>query len=188
MAGDAITPQPQQPALHAAPKGNSGPKAFRHRMDCEKRRWNHKAASVPSLRKFVSEGGAVYCELRKRGTTIQRLLFIVSAILALANHPGRAAAQAYPVRPVRIVVRYAPVRGVTLRPQCAASKMAEPRWQPVIIDDRPGAAGNLGADVVAKSAPDGYTLLMQTSAMARAPSLYAQRPFDPVQDFAPVTM
>ena len=60
--------------------------------------------------------------------------------------------------------------------------------QPVVIDNRPGAGGNLGADLVAKSPPDGYTLLMHSSAMSSASSLYAKLPFDPVKDFVPVTM
>jgi len=60
--------------------------------------------------------------------------------------------------------------------------------QPVVIDNRPGAGGNLGADLVAKSPADGYTLLMHSSAMASVSSLYAKLPFDPVKDFTPVTM
>ena len=60
--------------------------------------------------------------------------------------------------------------------------------QPVIVNNRPRAGGNVGADLVAKSAPDGYTLLMHSSAMASVSSLYAKLPFDPVKDFAPVTM
>jgi tripartite-type tricarboxylate transporter receptor subunit TctC len=66
--------------------------------------------------------------------------------------------------------------------------MQELMKQPVVIDNRPGAGGNLGADLVAKSPPDGYTLLMHSSAMASASSLYAKLPFDPVKDFVPVTM
>src|SRR5262249_54927143 len=123
MAGDAITPQPQQPALHPAPpRGNSGPEAFRPRTDDETRRWNGKAASVASLRKFASEDAAVYDELRQRGTKIQRLLFTAGAILALAAHAGAAAAQDYPVRTVRIVVPYAPGGGVSLLAQTVANK------------------------------------------------------------------
>jgi tripartite-type tricarboxylate transporter receptor subunit TctC len=125
-------------------------------------------------------------ELRKRGTKMHRFLFIVGAILALAATP--ASAQDYPSRTVRIVVPYAPGGGVSLLAQTLGNKMSEQMKQPVIIDNRPGAGGNLGADVVAKAPPDGYTLLMHTSAMSSAPSLYGKLPFDPVRDFAPVTM
>jgi tripartite-type tricarboxylate transporter receptor subunit TctC len=119
---------------------------------------------------------------------MQQLLFIVGTILALAANLGRASAQDYPNRTVRIVVPYAPGGGVSLLAQTVGNKMSELMKQPVIVDNRPGAGGNLGADVVAKSAPDGYTLLMHTSAMSSAPSLYGKLPFDPVKDFAPVSM
>jgi tripartite-type tricarboxylate transporter receptor subunit TctC len=119
---------------------------------------------------------------------MQRFLFIVSALLALATNPGRASAQDYPGRTVRIVVPYAPGGGVSLLAQTLGNRMSELMKQPVIVDNRPGAGGNLGADVVAKSPPDGYTLLMHSSAMSSAPSLYGKLPFDPVKDFAPVSM
>ena len=119
---------------------------------------------------------------------MQQLLFILGAVLAIAASPGHARAQDYPNRTVRIVVPYAPGGGVSLLAQTVGNKMSELMKQPVIVDNRPGAGGNLGADVVAKSAPDGYTLLMHTSAMSSAPSLYSKLPFDPVKDFAPVSM
>ena len=102
---------------------------------------------------------------------------------------GPAEAQSYPNKTVRIVVPYGPGGGVSLlaqhgRPQDAGDLMK----QPVVIDNRPGAGGNLGADLVAKSPPDGYTILMHTSAMSSVSSLYGKLPFDPVKDFVPVTM
>jgi tripartite-type tricarboxylate transporter receptor subunit TctC len=114
------------------------------------------------------------------------LWFVVGAILAIVTVP--ASAQDYPNRTVRIVVPYAPGGGVSLLAQTLGTKMSELMKQPVIVDNRPGAGGNLGAELVAKAAPDGYTLLMHTSAMASAPSLYSKLPFDPVKDFTPVSM
>jgi tripartite-type tricarboxylate transporter receptor subunit TctC len=114
------------------------------------------------------------------------LWFVVGTILAIVAGP--AVAQDYPNRTVRIVVPYAPGGGVSLLAQTLGTKMSELMKQPVIIDNRPGAGGNLGAELVAKAAPDGYTLLMHTSAMASAPSLYSKLPFDPVKDFTPVSM
>jgi tripartite-type tricarboxylate transporter receptor subunit TctC len=117
-----------------------------------------------------------------------QLWFVVGTILAIAANAGPASAQDYPNRTVRIVVPYAPGGGVSLLAQTVGNKMSELMRQPVIIDNRPGAGGNLGAELVAKAAPDGYTLLMHTSAMSSAASLYSRLPFDPVKDFAPVSM
>jgi len=119
---------------------------------------------------------------------MQQFVFIVGAILAVAANPDHASAQDYPNRTVRIVVPYAPGGGVSLLAQTVGNKMSELMKQPVIVDNRPGAGGNLGADVVAKSTPDGYTLLLHTSAMSSASSLYSKLPFDPVKEFAPVSM
>jgi tripartite-type tricarboxylate transporter receptor subunit TctC len=119
---------------------------------------------------------------------MRSVLFIVGTILAVTASPGASLAQDYPSRTVRLVVPYAPGGGVSLLAQTVGNKMAELMKQPVVIDNRPGAGGNLGADAVAKAPADGYTLLMHTSAMASAPSLYGRLPFDPVKDFAPVSM
>ena len=98
-----------------------------------------------------------------------------------------AQAQNYPNKTVRIVVPYGPGGGVSMLAQHVGNKMQELMKQPVVIDNRPGAGGNLGADLVAKSPPDGYTLLMHTSAMSSVSSLYGKLPFDPVKDFVPVS-
>lgn len=115
-----------------------------------------------------------------------RLFALVSlAALAFAHS---AQAQSWPSRPVHIVVPYAPGGGVSILAQTVGTKMSELMKQPVIVDNRPGAGGNLGADTVAKAPPDGYTILMHTSAMSSAPSLYSKLLFDPVKDFVPVSM
>jgi len=122
------------------------------------------------------------------GERMQHFFLVVGAILAMAVNPHQAMAQDYPNRTVRIVVPYAPGGGVSLLAQTIGNKMSELMKQPVIVDNRPGAGGNMGADAVAKSAPDGYTLLLHSSALSSAPSLYTKLPFDPVKDFAPVSM
>jgi tripartite-type tricarboxylate transporter receptor subunit TctC len=96
-------------------------------------------------------------------------------------------AQAWPNRTIRIVVPYAPGGGVSVLAQLIGTKLSEQTKQPVVIENRPGAGGNVGADAVAKSAPDGYTILLHTSAQASAGPLYKSLPFDPIKDFAPVT-
>src|SRR3954466_3874791 len=113
---------------------------------------------------------------------------ILGATLAICAGAAPADAQSYPNKTVRIVVPYGPGGGVSLLAQQVGQKMQELMKQPVVVDNRPGAGGNLGADLVAKSPPDGYTLLMHSSAMASVSSLYARLPFDPVKDFVPVTM
>jgi tripartite-type tricarboxylate transporter receptor subunit TctC len=115
-----------------------------------------------------------------------RILAIVLAALA----PSLAFAQAaYPSKPVRLVVPF-PAGGTTdILARAAAQKLSEAWGQQVIVDNRPGAAGNIGAELVARSVPDGYTLLMGTvGTHAINPSLYAKMPYDHVKDFAPVIL
>jgi tripartite-type tricarboxylate transporter receptor subunit TctC len=117
-----------------------------------------------------------------------RALALCAAALALVIAP-LAGAQGYPARPVRLVVPF-PAGGTTdILARAAAQKMSEAWGQQVVVDNRPGAAGNIGAELVAKSAPDGYTLLMGTvGTHAINASLYSKLPYDPVKDFAPVIL
>ena len=100
-----------------------------------------------------------------------------------------ASAQSYPNRTIRLVVPF-PAAGTTdILARAAAQKLTEAFGQSVVVDNRPGAAGNIGADLVAKSAPDGYTLLMGTvGTHAINPSLYSKMPYDHVKDFVPVVL
>ena len=117
---------------------------------------------------------------------------IVSAALAfavLAGHVAPAAAEDYPARPLRIVVPY-PAGGTSdILARSIGQKLGESLGQPVVVENKPGANGNVGADLVAKAPPDGYTLLLaDIGALAISPSVYPTLPFDPTKDFAPVTM
>jgi tripartite-type tricarboxylate transporter receptor subunit TctC len=123
--------------------------------------------------------------MRKLWLTVGGILGVTLALGASLT-PGHA--QGYPNRTIRIVVPYAPGGGVSILAQIIGTKMQEIVKQPVVIDNRPGAGGNVGADAVAKAAPDGYTILLHTSAMASASALYSKLPFDPVKDFVPVSM
>jgi len=100
-----------------------------------------------------------------------------------------ASAQAYPTRPIRLVVPF-PAAGTTdILARAAAQKLTEAFGQAVVVDNRPGAGGNIGSDLVAKSAPDGYTLLMGTvGTHAINPSLYSKMPYDHIKDFVPVVL
>jgi tripartite-type tricarboxylate transporter receptor subunit TctC len=112
-----------------------------------------------------------------------------SALLALllALAACSAAAQAYPAKPVRMVVPFAAGGVVDTTARLLAPRLSESLGQPLVIDDRPGAGGNIAADFVAKSAPDGYTVLITTHGHAISPSLYRKLPFDAERDFAPIT-
>jgi tripartite-type tricarboxylate transporter receptor subunit TctC len=111
---------------------------------------------------------------------------LLSLFLAVA--PLAASAQAYPSRPIRFVVPYPAGGPLDTVARLTAQKVSEAVKQPVIVDNKPGAGGNIGADIVAKSSADGYTLLMGAVAThAINPGLYAKIPYDPVRDFAPVT-
>ena len=117
---------------------------------------------------------------------------IVSAALAfavLAGHAAPAAAEDYPARPLRIVVPYPPGGTSDILARSIGQKLGESLGQPIVVENKPGANGNVGADLVAKAPPDGYTLLLaDIGALAISPSVYPTLPFDPTKDFAPVTM
>ncbi len=116
---------------------------------------------------------------------------IVRAVLAclFAVSATAAFAQAYPSKPVRIVVPF-PAGGTTdILAREAGQRLTQALGQPFVVDNRPGAGGNIGAELVAKSPPDGYTLLMGTvGTHAINASLYSRMPYDHVRDFAPVIL
>ena len=112
-------------------------------------------------------------------------LLIACTIVLLGTLP--AAAQTYPAKPIRIVVPFVAGGTVDLLARIMGQKLTESLGQPVIVENRPGAGGNAAADAVAKSPPDGYTILQVTNGLAIAPALYRKLPFDPVKDLSPVT-
>jgi tripartite-type tricarboxylate transporter receptor subunit TctC len=118
------------------------------------------------------------------------LLLRAMASIAIAAFATLAHAQpAYPSKPIRLVVPF-PAGGTTdILARAVAQRLTETLGQPVVVDNRPGAGGNIGAELVAKAAPDGYTLLMGTvGTHAINASLYAKMPYDHVRDFAPVIL
>jgi tripartite-type tricarboxylate transporter receptor subunit TctC len=108
------------------------------------------------------------------------------AVLALAL-PGAARAQPYPAKPVRIVVPFAAGGAVDQLARLVGAKVSEHLGQPMIVENRPGGGGNVAADAVAKSPPDGYTILQNTNGQAISPALHRALPFDVVNDFIAVT-
>jgi tripartite-type tricarboxylate transporter receptor subunit TctC len=108
--------------------------------------------------------------------------------LAFAAAPLAASAQAFPSRPVKLVVPFPPGGSVDNIGRLIAQKLTETWGQTVVVENKPGAGGNLGADLVAKSPADGYTVVMGAlSTHAVNPSLYAKMPYDAAKDFAPIS-
>ncbi len=108
--------------------------------------------------------------------------------LALSAPACNALAQDYPARPMRLIVAFAPGGSVDLVARLIGQKLSEAWGQQVVIDNRPGAGGNLSAGLAARATPDGYTLYMSSASLVVNPSLYRNLPYDPIRDFAPVTL
>jgi tripartite-type tricarboxylate transporter receptor subunit TctC len=125
---------------------------------------------------------------------IRHVLFMACAAGAgMVTIAGISAAadkgNAYPTKPVRLIVPLTAGGPTDILARIVAIPLAEPLGQQVIVDNRPGAGGNIGADIAAKSPPDGYTLFMGTSGpLAINSSLYSKLPFDPIRDFAPIVL
>lgn len=114
------------------------------------------------------------------------LRWTAAALLAAAA--GAASAQGYPNKPVRMIVGFPPGGGTDVVARVIGQKLSEWWGQAVAVENRPGATGTIGADAVAKSAPDGYTLIMgHVNSHAIAPNLFAKLPYDPLKDFAAVS-
>lgn len=118
--------------------------------------------------------------------------FVLAALLAGATlcAPGARAADAtgdWPTRPIRVVVPYATGGPSDVLVRLVAPRLSERLGQPVIVENRPGASGNIGTDFVAKSTPDGYTLVIGTNTTAANATLYRNMPFDILTAFAPIT-
>ena len=118
--------------------------------------------------------------------TMKGLLVLLLAATGAFTH---AAEQAYPTRPVRLISTYPPGGGNDTVARAIAQRLTEAYGQQVIVDNRPGANGVIGCEIVARSPPDGYTLLMASIAShAINPALYPKIPYDPVKDFAGVSL
>ncbi len=114
------------------------------------------------------------------------LMFLLLPLLASS---GPLFAQAYPAKAVKLVIPFPPGGPLDLAGRAIGQKLQDAWGQPVVIENRPGAGGNIGADAVAKAAPDGYTLVMGAlSTHAVNPHLFAKMPYDALKDFAPVTL
>jgi len=117
-----------------------------------------------------------------------QLWLAIATMLLASLWAAPVVAQNYPSKPMRFIVPFAPGGGNDIIARTVAQKLSEAWGQQVVVDNRAGAGGNIGAEIAARSAPDGYTLFLLNSANLIAPSLYRALAYDPIRDFAPVTM
>jgi tripartite-type tricarboxylate transporter receptor subunit TctC len=122
-------------------------------------------------------------------TYVDRRKVVTLALAALGFSCSGAIAQTtYPTQPIKIIVPFTPGTGMDTIARVVAPRLSERLGQPVVVQNQPGASGNIGADAVAKANPDGHTLLMGANTMLMAAQMYKNVNFDPVKDFTPVTM
>ena len=110
---------------------------------------------------------------------------IAVSVVALALS---ASADNYPSRPIKVVVPFTPGTGMDTIARVVGPKLSERLGQPVVVENKPGASGNIGADAVAKSPPDGHTLMISANTLVMAANLYPSVPYDVLKDFAPVSL
>src|SRR5688572_16409940 len=124
----------------------------------------------------------------RNSSIIQRMALVAVAALAMVAWPATAAAQApkYPTKPVRVINPFAPGGPVDVVGRTVTQELSKEWGQPVIVDNRPGAGTTLGAGLVARATPDGYTLLVTSVSTVVAASVYPNLPFDAARDFTPV--
>jgi tripartite-type tricarboxylate transporter receptor subunit TctC len=113
-------------------------------------------------------------------------VLLAAAFAAIA--PAQSVAQKFPEKPIRFIVPFPPGGGNDILARMLAPRMAEGLGQPVVIDNRAGAGGNIGTDLAAKSPPDGYTIVIASNQVTMNPALYSKLPFDIEKDFAPVAL
>jgi len=128
--------------------------------------------------------------LKKIDLRRRNVVTALSALTAASLAPGLASAQdKWPSKPIKLYVGFPPGGGADAMARLVGAKLAERLGQPVVVDNKTGATGTICSDLVAKSPPDGYTLLLgDIGSLAIAPSVVTTLPFDPVKDFAPVVM
>ena len=113
----------------------------------------------------------------------------IIAVLTCTSAFAQNVARTYPERPIRIIVTFPPGGPTDIIARAVGQKLVEAWGQPVVVDNRPGAGGNIGTDLAAKSAPDGYTLVLSNfGPLAISPFVYSKLPYDPIKDLTPITM
>ena len=134
----------------------------------------------------LSAAGAGICLRERRSTrAVASALIVAGAAVALTDI---AIAQAWPAKPVRLVLPFPPGGGTDILGRTMANRLGESIGQSIVLDNRPGAGGNLGAEIVARAAADGYTMVLVAPGFVISPSLYRKLGYDPFRDFEPVSL
>ena len=118
---------------------------------------------------------------------MHRIVALIAALCSLAGAPALAAEAAYPSRPIRIIVPFAPGGSTDIVARLVAAKLTEAWGQQVVVDNRAGAGGNIGMALGANASPDGYTIMSVSSSYVVNPTLYSKPPYDPFRSFIPIT-
>ncbi len=126
------------------------------------------------------------CMIAVAVLTTTAAVFTTAAAVLTASAPVYS--QNYPSRPIRVIVPFSPGGGSDILARLLATPMSERLWQPVVVDNRPAGSGIVGTELAAKAAPDGYTLLVAQAAHAANAQLFSKLPYDPIKDFAPISL
>ena len=117
-----------------------------------------------------------------------RRAWLLAGLVLCGSAAGQPASQHFPSQPIKFIVPFTPGTGMDIIARHVGPKLTERLGQPVVVENRPGASGNIGAEAVAKAAPDGHTLMVGANTLVIASNLYKNVPFDPLRDFSPVTL
>ena len=123
-----------------------------------------------------------------RTTMYRRHFIVLTAALFASFGPNAFAQGSYPSQTLKIIVPFTPGTGMDTIARVVAPRLSQRLGQPVVVQNQPGASGNIGAEAVAKAAPDGYTVLMGANTMLMASQMYKNVAFDPIKDFAPISL
>src|SRR5947199_351118 len=163
-------------ATYCAMRGPPVPCALSHKRFLVTIRWLRSARRVQA-----TASGA-------RSVGVAAFVAILGALAAFVSTPDAHAQAGYPNRPIKLVVPYPPGALTDLLARSIGDRLAVGLRQPVVVDNKPGAGTLVGAEFVARQAPDGYTLLMATSTtLGISPALYRPSPINPLRDFAPIS-
>jgi tripartite-type tricarboxylate transporter receptor subunit TctC len=125
--------------------------------------------------------------MKQSATRLVTSLCLIAAA-SLAGGNALAQAEAYPTKPIRFILPFPPGGGTDILGRILSERMSADLGQPVVIENRGGAGGNVGAEAAARSAPDGYTIVLAAPSLAISPSLYKKLNYDPVRDLTPIGM